>query len=98
MQVRISPEGQFTIPPSLRKQLGMGVEETWMEVEVKQGVLQATIVPQPSPGRPTAKAQQPQGRMQALKPHPEALRDSGEELDKVSVWDEADWANRWDSL
>jgi bifunctional DNA-binding transcriptional regulator/antitoxin component of YhaV-PrlF toxin-antitoxin module len=98
MQVRISAEGQLTIPAPLREQLGIGFGEAWVEIEVKQGILQAFIISQDHSRQETAESSPPRSRLQALRPHPEAVRNSDEDLDRVNTWDEAEWARKWDGL
>jgi len=98
MQVRISAEGQLTIPAPLREQFGIGLRETWVEIEVKQGVLQASIIPQVNSAQEATESKSPCNRLQALRPHPEAVRGSDENLEQVRVWDESQWAKQWDDL
>lgn len=94
MQVRISNEGHLALPPSIQAQLGIQ-PGTWMEVEVCQGVLRASIVA-PSPrNQETGEAVPPRGRLASLKPHADAVSGSAEDLDQTKVWDEADWAKEW---
>jgi predicted HTH domain antitoxin len=54
--------------------------------------LTAGVVEADAAGQPPAK---PRGRLAALLPHPEAVRGSDEDLDRVKAWDESEWADEW---
>lgn len=56
MQVKVSKQGQLTIPLPIRQQLGI-VPGTWLEIEAQHGVLQASVV-----SHETAKPSLPSGR------------------------------------
>ncbi len=43
MQVRVSEQGQLTIPAPIREQLGI-VPGSWLEIEADHGVLRASVI------------------------------------------------------
>jgi AbrB family looped-hinge helix DNA binding protein len=95
MQVRISEDGHLAIPAQIREQLGIE-PGTWLEIEISHGTLQVSVVPSKQADQEMAQLPQPHSRLATLKPHPEAVPGSDDDLDRVTAWDEAEWAREWD--
>ena len=96
MQVRVSNDGQFTIPAPIREQLGIQ-PGTWLDIRAIHGKLQASII-QPAPEhRQTNAPRESSSRLSAMNPHPDAVSGSDEDLDQAKTWDEAAWEKAWNA-
>lgn len=93
MQVRVSEDGHLVIPMPIRQQLGI-VPGTWLEIDVDHGILHASVIQQ-SHSEQTATTIPTSSRLAALKPHPDAVDGSDEDLVQVKVWDESEWEKSW---
>lgn len=89
MQVRVTEEGHLVIPPAIREELGIR-PGTWLDVAANRGILQASVITSSPKNQTATIANQAHSRLATLKPHPDSVSGTDEDLDQVVAWDKSD--------